>query len=373
MVRCAWVLLLFAGDDISGPVRYAKDGVELDGRKILWKDVKSLTESDPDLDKLRAEYEERAKKTSDHVFLGRWCRERGLEKEARGEFDRAIELETDNEAARKALSFARTKDGWKLARDLLPEKETSLKPIELADWCREHALFDAEWKVLVSLIAVDGWNRDAIRRIKPRVENRNPETFLRPPFAGRWKAVVDKTGHHQIKVWAIYAIDFVKVDAGGFVHSGSGKALEDYFGFDQPIYAAEDGEVEHVEKDFNDMPPGKSGKFEEANSITIKHSDREYSTYGHMKKGSATVKKGDPVKKGQVIGRIGNSGASGLPHLHFTMMTPVFTSEGKGAWVAIPYRFGGFTLVEANGARCQVEVKSARPQEGWVLECPKPE
>jgi murein DD-endopeptidase MepM/ murein hydrolase activator NlpD len=34
------------------------------------------------------------------------------------------------------------------------------------------------------------------------------------------------------------------------------------------------------------------------------------------------VKAGDRVVAGQIIGRVGNSGASGMPHLHFTFRDP---------------------------------------------------
>jgi murein DD-endopeptidase MepM/ murein hydrolase activator NlpD len=39
-----------------------------------------------------------------------------------------------------------------------------------------------------------------------------------------------------------------------------------------------------------------------------------------MKHDSATVQVGDRVKKGQRIGRLGNSGNTSEPHLHFQMM-----------------------------------------------------
>lgn len=50
--------------------------------------------------------------------------------------------------------------------------------------------------------------------------------------------------------------------------------------------------------------------------VEINHG--EYiSRYLHMKKGSLKVKKGDVVTKGQVIGYMGNTGASRGAHLHF--------------------------------------------------------
>ena len=42
-----------------------------------------------------------------------------------------------------------------------------------------------------------------------------------------------------------------------------------------------------------------------------------YTLYAHMKYGSVTVKVGDRVSRGQVIGYMGNTGYSFGAHLHF--------------------------------------------------------
>ena len=53
------------------------------------------------------------------------------------------------------------------------------------------------------------------------------------------------------------------------------------------------------------------------NYVVIEHSDGNYTYYGHMSQGSITVRAGDSVKQGQVIGTMGNSGNSTGVHLHF--------------------------------------------------------
>ena len=55
----------------------------------------------------------------------------------------------------------------------------------------------------------------------------------------------------------------------------------------------------------------------------------EFSYLAHLKKGSVTVKPGDKVERGEIIGQIGNSGNSSEPHLHFQVSggSNLFESE----------------------------------------------
>src|SRR5690606_19042874 len=42
-----------------------------------------------------------------------------------------------------------------------------------------------------------------------------------------------------------------------------------------------------------------------------------FALYAHIKPGTVRVKRGQRVRAGQVIGRVGSSGNSDAPHLHF--------------------------------------------------------
>jgi murein DD-endopeptidase MepM/ murein hydrolase activator NlpD len=57
------------------------------------------------------------------------------------------------------------------------------------------------------------------------------------------------------------------------------------------------------------------------NCVIIDHGNSEYSVMMHMQPGSVTVRVGDRVVTGQVIGRLGNSGSSGGPHLHYQLQS----------------------------------------------------
>lgn len=71
-----------------------------------------------------------------------------------------------------------------------------------------------------------------------------------------------------------------------------------------PVYAAGDGTVSYA--------GWKSGY---GRMVIIEHGHGFSSQYGHLS--AFAAEEGDEVKKGQVIGRVGTSGASTGPHLHF--------------------------------------------------------
>lgn len=76
-----------------------------------------------------------------------------------------------------------------------------------------------------------------------------------------------------------------------------------------PIYATGDGVVSNNEK------IGGSGY---GNYVVINHGYGYQTLYGHMSK--ITVRKGQKVKRGEVIGYVGNTGTSTAPHLHYEVV-----------------------------------------------------
>ncbi len=75
------------------------------------------------------------------------------------------------------------------------------------------------------------------------------------------------------------------------------------------------------------------------NGVLVRHQDRWSTQYCHMRQGSVTVKKGDRVGAGQVLGMVGNSGKAEFPHLHIQVK--------KGTTVVDP--FVGLTRREECG------------------------
>ncbi|MNJ53851.1 Murein DD-endopeptidase MepM [compost metagenome] len=127
-----------------------------------------------------------------------------------------------------------------------------------------------------------------------------------------------------------YAYDFIKVK-DGYSYSGDPKKNESYYAFGQEITAPEAGKVIHVVNDIADNEPVgiMNEKDLAGNVVAIDHGNGEYSYLAHLKKDSVTVKVGDIVQKGEVIGLCGNSGNSSEPHLHFQISDgdDLFTSS----------------------------------------------
>jgi peptidase M23-like protein len=116
---------------------------------------------------------------------------------------------------------------------------------------------------------------------------------------------------------------------------------EDYYAWGKPIGSAGAGEVVAVVADQPDQEVGSADPAHPAgNYVVVRHGPQLYSAYAHMRQGSAAVQVGDVVEKGQVLGRIGNSGNTTEPHLHLQFvdrwdgLDPVasfFTSQGVPA------------------------------------------
>ena len=59
----------------------------------------------------------------------------------------------------------------------------------------------------------------------------------------------------------------------------------------------------------------------EGNYVILDHGNSEYSVLVHLKKGSVRIKKGDKVKRGDIIAQVGQSGLSTEPHLHYEVVS----------------------------------------------------
>ena len=111
-------------------------------------------------------------------------------------------------------------------------------------------------------------------------------------------------------------------------HTGNLRNAIDFIADEEtPILAAADGIVTFVKDDSN---TGGSNLiyWSHTNFIVIMHSNGEYSRYDHLSYNSSRVKAGQYVRAGEEIARVGMTGYTYLPHLHFQ----VFVATGMNMW-----------------------------------------
>lgn len=154
--------------------------------------------------------------------------------------------------------------------------------------------------------------------------------------AGAWEAI---NAHQGVRSqW--YAIDIVKVDEHGNFFTREGKMMEDFPTFNAHIYAPVDGRIVEMV----DSLPNKAVNFmphdtltPAGNHVVIEFENDRYLFLAHLNYGTIEVEKGDYVKRGDLIGRAGNSGNTSWPHLHMHIqdMPVINNREAKG----FPFRF----------------------------------
>jgi murein DD-endopeptidase MepM/ murein hydrolase activator NlpD len=124
-------------------------------------------------------------------------------------------------------------------------------------------------------------------------------------------------------------MDFVKLGTDNASFRGNGLALADHYSWQQPVYATAGGKVVYVCFDMPDMTPGAlpdPRMFRDdirrtlGNAVAISHGNGEFSYYAHLEQASIQVNQGQMVRRGDLIARVGNSGRSPGPNLHFQVM-----------------------------------------------------
>jgi murein DD-endopeptidase MepM/ murein hydrolase activator NlpD len=206
----------------------------------------------------------------------------------------------------------------------------------------------------------------AFLHVSPRL----PARAVAAPVDGRWTAVnspVSRVPSHGIHSnGQTFSIDLVyEPREGARPEFGGGAAFRppgDFPVFGQELYSPADGEVVAVhdrERDHRSRStwPAIAYMLAEGfvrelggarrilgNHVVVDLGDGTYAAFAHLQRGSVAVRPGQTVRRGDVVGRCGNSGNSSEPHLHFQLMdrpTP-FTAAG------LPFVF---TDVDIEGSR----------------------
>lgn len=198
----------------------------------------------------------------------------------------------------------------------------------------------ADWFILVA--APTGINRDKPLLMGSPLKGEHWMAINGPSNTSKHR-LAHVTAHGITHYPERYAIDFMQFGADGNYYKDNPNKNENYYSYDAPLYAVADGKVVDVLDGIPDNAPlGRDYPITlsniAGNYVIIDLGNHKYAFYAHLIPNSVKVHKGDRVSKGQIIGKLGNSGNSDAPHLHFHIIDKPSPLLGEG----IPYAFEHF-------------------------------
>jgi murein DD-endopeptidase len=225
-----------------------------------------------------------------------------------------------------------------------------------------------------------------------------PAAVLDPPLrGGPWVAIYAPLlkGGHRTAIYTVggraripgrFAIDWIRLPAGGAMEPAGASRPAEWNGYGAEVLAVADGVVAAALDDIADTAPGTAApagiENESGNYVALALGRERFAFYEHLQRGSIALKPGDRVKRGQVIGRLGNSGSSSMgPHLHFHVSdasAPVAAEglpfvfdrfEQLGAFRSIEALVSGERWLADSGGRANVRIRE-RPAANAVVQFP---
>lgn len=216
--------------------------------------------------------------------------------------------------------------------------------------------------LIIMLLAISNFAKWIDRR--NRMTELHEPIIMAFPLRGEWLAPntpgTKIPSHGTNQLGTRYAYDFIQVDwerKGLPAYRVSlteyllhGVPLSEYYCWGQNIYAPCDGVVVVTEDGYKERERTKllsdmSNAYKNAhyfdpqkddvqsvagNYIIIQYSENVYAALCHLQTNSVQVSVGQHVKKGDIVGRIGHSGNSFAPHLHFQLMDNMDISIANG-------------------------------------------
>jgi murein DD-endopeptidase MepM/ murein hydrolase activator NlpD len=213
-------------------------------------------------------------------------------------------------------------------------------------------------------ITFNAGNTESISEFRVDVRTSVPVVLGAPLRGGLWLAH-NGPGAHRAAHWGSvlvqgsratipqrYAIDFVGLDETGRGVRGNvqGSSNTDWIGFGAEVLAVADGIVREARDGAEDWPPlfepprpaGLTLRDVGGNYVVLELPGRRFVHYVHLQQGSVLVRPGQRVRRGNPLGRLGNSGNTNGPHLHFNVVDDASMEKAEG----VPFVFD---VVEMRG------------------------
>jgi murein DD-endopeptidase MepM/ murein hydrolase activator NlpD len=164
--------------------------------------------------------------------------------------------------------------------------------------------------------------------------------------SGHRRALIPIDGHAVIA--QRFAIDWVRLRDEGKTFQGDAKDNKNYYAYGSDALAVADGVVTEVKDGIPENIPGRDSRAVPitletvgGNHVILDVGGGHFAFYAHLQPGSLRVKLGDKVRRGQVVGLVGNSGNSTEPHLHFHIEDGSSPLGAEG----LPYSLASFEVV----------------------------
>jgi hypothetical protein len=159
------------------------------------------------------------------------------------------------------------------------------------------------------------------------------------------RSLIPINGHAYIA--QRFAIDWVQAYPDGKMYKGDPSDNKNYRAYGAEIHAVADGVVTQVGDGIPQNTPGAKSlavpitlETVGGNHVIMEIGNGLFAFYAHMQPGSLRVKVGDKVRRGQVLGLLGNTGNSSEPHLHFQICSANSELGSEGS----PYAFASFEV-----------------------------
>lgn len=199
---------------------------------------------------------------------------------------------------------------------------------------------------------------------------------ITPPLrGGEWLAgngPSNTSGHRRalvpvgggVHIAQRYAIDFVQLREDGRTFTGDEKDNKNYRCYGAEALAVADAVVAATKDGIPQNVPGLNSRAVPitletvgGNHVVLDLGGGRFAFYAHLQPGSLRVKVGDKVRRGQVLGLVGNSGNSTEPHLHFHISNGISPLGSEG----MPYSFTSFE-VQGKGWGWKASSSTAPPE-----------
>ena len=181
---------------------------------------------------------------------------------------------------------------------------------------------------------------------------------IKPPVAGDgWLATTaccSPNVHRDLRIAVdgrristaeTFAVDWARVE-GDRLYDGDGSQNEQFYAYGEEVLAVADGTVVFTQDGKPEGVPDQATPAQDlsdfgGNQVMLQIEPNVYVWYAHLQPGSLMVEVGDEVEAGTPLAKLGNTGPSLGPHLHFGLLDVNNSVTGR----SLPFVLDSYTLV----------------------------